>query len=68
MKTCTCGEVKAAMEKSIAKWERVRCSLRSNGDYDVSAIAKSFGGGGHRNAGVWMPVSRMSCAWLTRRG
>ena len=27
-----------------------RCSLRSNGDYDVSAIAKAFGGGGHRNA------------------
>lgn len=26
------------------------CSLRSNGDYDVSAIAKTFGGGGHRNA------------------
>jgi len=27
-----------------------KCSLRSNGDYDVSAIAKVFGGGGHRNA------------------
>lgn len=27
-----------------------KCSLRSNGDYDVSAIAKSFGGGGHKNA------------------
>jgi oligoribonuclease NrnB/cAMP/cGMP phosphodiesterase (DHH superfamily) len=26
------------------------CSLRSNGDYDVSAIAKALGGGGHRNA------------------
>lgn len=26
------------------------CSLRSNGDYDVSAIAKVFGGGGHKNA------------------
>ena len=25
-------------------------SLRSIGDYDVSAIAKTFGGGGHRNA------------------
>jgi nanoRNase/pAp phosphatase (c-di-AMP/oligoRNAs hydrolase) len=24
--------------------------LRSNGDYDVSAIAKAFGGGGHKNA------------------
>lgn len=28
----------------------VRFSLRSIGDYDVSAVAKLFGGGGHRNA------------------
>lgn len=28
----------------------VKCSLRSNGDYDVSIIAKYFGGGGHKNA------------------
>lgn len=26
------------------------CSLRSIGDFDVSAIAKKFGGGGHKNA------------------
>jgi nanoRNase/pAp phosphatase (c-di-AMP/oligoRNAs hydrolase) len=25
-------------------------SLRSKGDFDVSAIAKRFGGGGHKNA------------------
>lgn len=29
---------------------RVGVSLRSNGDFDVSAIAKQFGGGGHKNA------------------
>lgn len=29
---------------------RANCSLRSNGDYDVSAIAKVFCGGGHKNA------------------
>ena len=28
----------------------VKCSLRSNGDYDVSVKAKEFGGGGHKNA------------------
>lgn len=28
----------------------VKWSLRSEGDYDVSKIAKYFGGGGHRNA------------------
>lgn len=34
----------------VAADGKVKCSLRSNGDYDVSAIAKVFGGGGHRNA------------------
>lgn len=34
----------------IGKDNQCKCSLRSNGDYDVSAIAKAFGGGGHRNA------------------
>lgn len=28
----------------------VNASLRSNGDYDVSALAKVYGGGGHKNA------------------
>ena len=28
----------------------VECSIRSNGDFDVSAIASKFGGGGHKNA------------------
>ena len=32
------------------KENRVRCSLRSRGDYDVAAVARIFGGGGHRNA------------------
>lgn len=35
---------------SINKEGKCVCSLRSNGDYDVSAIAKVFGGGGHKNA------------------
>lgn len=34
----------------INKEGKCLCSLRSNGDYDVSAIAKAFGGGGHKNA------------------
>jgi oligoribonuclease NrnB/cAMP/cGMP phosphodiesterase (DHH superfamily) len=29
---------------------KIECSLRSNGDFDVSMIAKKFGGGGHKNA------------------
>jgi hypothetical protein len=29
---------------------KAKCSLRSTGDYDVSALAKVYGGGGHKNA------------------
>lgn len=29
---------------------KVKWSLRSNGEFDVSAIAKHHGGGGHKNA------------------
>ena len=42
----------------INKENKCICSLRSNGDYDVSAIAKAFGGGGHKNAaGFEVPIS-----------
>jgi nanoRNase/pAp phosphatase (c-di-AMP/oligoRNAs hydrolase) len=41
-----------------------QCSLRSNGDYDVSAIAKAFGGGGHKNAaGFEVPLETL-VGWL----
>lgn len=33
-----------------AKGDNMHYSLRSEGDFDVSEIAKVFGGGGHRNA------------------
>jgi phosphoesterase RecJ-like protein len=29
---------------------KVRCSMRSRGELDVAAVAREFGGGGHRNA------------------
>jgi nanoRNase/pAp phosphatase (c-di-AMP/oligoRNAs hydrolase) len=36
---------------------QIQFSLRSEGDIDVSAIAKGFGGGGHKNAsGFQMPI------------
>ena len=44
---------------------RVRCSLRSNGDYDVSSIARSFGGGGHRNAAGFETDIETLMSWLT---
>lgn len=39
---------------AVGWWQRFdglfQYSLRSRGDFDVSAIAKTFGGGGHKNA------------------
>jgi uncharacterized protein len=29
---------------------QIQCSLRSVGDFDVSGVAKTYGGGGHRNS------------------
>ena len=41
----TFGATYYTTAKGDVKW-----SLRSNGDYDVSTIAKAYGGGGHKNA------------------
>lgn len=43
---------------------KVKCSLRSNGDYDVSAIAKAFDGGGHRNAAGFQTDIETLMGWL----
>lgn len=43
---------------------RAKCSLRSNGDYDVSAIARAFGGGGHRNAAGFEIDIQTLMGWL----
>lgn len=42
----------------------VACSIRSNGDYDVSAIAKAFDGGGHRNAAGFQTDINTLLGWL----
>lgn len=41
-----------------------KVSLRSNGDYDVSAIAKCFGGGGHKNAAGFSVDVQTLLGWL----
>lgn len=48
----------------IDKDNQCKCSLRSNGDYDVSAIAKAFGGGGHRNAAGFMTDIQTLLGWI----
>lgn len=42
----------------------VNCSLRSEGDYDVSEIAKAFGGGGHKNAAGFVTDIDTLMGWL----
>ena len=49
---------------SIDKDNQCKCSLRSNGDYDVSAIAKAFGGGGHRNAAGFTTDIQTLLEWI----
>lgn len=49
---------------SMAGDGQIHCSLRSNGDYDVSAIAKAFGGGGHRNAAGFSTDINTLLEWL----
>lgn len=49
---------------SMAGNGQIHCSLRSNGDYDVSAIAKVFGGGGHRNAAGFSTDIGTLIGWL----
>ncbi len=49
---------------SMAGDGQIHCSLRSNGEYDVSAIAKVFGGGGHRNAAGFSTDIHTLMGWL----
>lgn len=49
---------------SMAADGQIHCSLRSNGDYDVSVIAKAFGGGGHRNAAGFSTDINSLLRWL----
>lgn len=48
----------------INKEGKCLCSLRSNGDYDVSAIAKAFGGGGHKNAAGFEVSIQALLEWI----
>ena len=43
---------------------KAKCSLRSNGEYDVSCLARHFGGGGHRNAAGFSIEMGTLLEWL----
>lgn len=44
--------------------DRIKCSLRSNGEYDVSKIAAAFGGGGHKNAAGFHTTLQQLQSWI----
>lgn len=46
----TYGLVWSMLGPDVDPLRQVVCSLRSNGEFDVTEIAKIYGGGGHRNA------------------
>ena len=46
----TVKEIQAVVFFKQDEGERYRVSMRSKGDIDIGAVAKSFGGGGHKNA------------------
>ena len=46
----TVKEIEAVVFFKQTEGEQYRVSLRSKGDIDVGGVAKSFGGGGHKNA------------------
>lgn len=49
----------------MGKGGQIVCSLRSNGDYDVSEIARTYGGGGHRNAAGMKSTINQLIAWVS---
>jgi phosphoesterase RecJ-like protein len=46
----TVKEIEAVIFFKQEKGDQYRVSLRSKGDVDINAIAKEYGGGGHKNA------------------
>ena len=46
----TVKEIQAVVFFKQSEGDEYRVSLRSKGDIDVGAVAKEFGGGGHKNA------------------
>jgi phosphoesterase RecJ-like protein len=46
----TVKEIQAVVFFKQAEGEEYRVSMRSKGDIDIGAVAKEFGGGGHKNA------------------
>src|SRR5213076_3030915 len=46
----TVKEIEAVVFFKQVEGDEYRVSMRSKGDIDIGAVAKEFGGGGHKNA------------------
>jgi bifunctional oligoribonuclease and PAP phosphatase NrnA len=65
----TVKEIEAVVFFKQEKGDEYRVSLRSKGDVDINAIAKEYGGGGHKNASgctVSGPIEELQKALVAR--
>ena len=54
----TVKEIQAVVFFKQNEGDEYRVSMRSKGDIDIGAVAKEFGGGGHKNAAGCTVVGR----------
>jgi phosphoesterase RecJ-like protein len=65
----TVKEIEAVVFFKQTEGDEYRVSMRSKGDIDIGAIAKQFGGGGHRNAAgctVTGPIDALQKLFIER--
>ena len=55
----TVKDIQAVVFFKHVEGDEYRVSMRSKGDVDINAVAKMFGGGGHRNAAGCTAVGRI---------
>ena len=57
----TVKEIQAVVFFKQIEGDEYRVSMRSKGDIDIGAVAKEFGGGGHKNAAGCTRIDARSC-------
>jgi bifunctional oligoribonuclease and PAP phosphatase NrnA len=65
----TVKEVQAVIFFKQSEGDNYRVSLRSKGDVDIGAVAKEFGGGGHKNAAgcsVGGPIEALKSSFIEK--
>jgi phosphoesterase RecJ-like protein len=65
----TVKEIQAVVFFKQSEGDEYRVSMRSKGDIDIGAVAKEFGGGGHKNAAgctVTGPIDALQKTFLEK--